>query len=167
MRYLQLTTEDLKKPRPSKNSEPNLPYRVNDAEYRRYKSKEAPNRQALAKLKHSCYQSGCTATQILCEYRESWGSDDAWASKDPSESSPDLAPPVVVCRQDELVGGIDSLRNNASTDEGASMLKGHPEVNASVDWGRKPTIEPSKLQLGRNSWVFSNGESSEKRRIEY
>ena len=103
----------------------------------------------------------------LCEYRESWGSDDAWASKDPSESSPDLAPPVVVCRQDELVGGIDSLRNNASTDEGASMLKGHPEVNASVDWGRKPTIEPSKLQLGRNSWVFSNGEFSEKRRIEY
>ena len=51
----------------------------------------------------------------------------------------------------ELVGGIDSLRNNASTDEGASMLKGHPKVNASVDWGRKPTIEPSRLQLGRNS----------------
>ena len=67
----------------------------------------------------------------------------------------------------ELVGGIDSLRNNASTDEGASMLKGHPEVNAPVDWGREPTIVPSKLQLGRNSWVFSNGEFSEKRRIEY
>ena len=103
----------------------------------------------------------------LCEYTESWGSESASAPKDPSESSSDLAPPVVVCRQDELVGGIDSLRNNASTDEGASMLKGHPEVNAPVDWGREPTIVPSKLQLGRNSWVFSNGESSEKRRIEY
>ena len=83
--------------------------------------------------------------------KEQTGSESASAPKDPSESSPDLAPPVVVCRQDELVGGIDSLQNNASTDEGASMLKGHPEVNASVDWGRKPTIEPSRLQLGRNS----------------
>lgn len=34
------------------------------------------------------------------------------------------------------------------------MLKGHHEVNAPVDWGRKPTIVPSELRLGRN---FSNG----------
>ena len=88
----------------------------------------------------------------LYHYEESWGSESTSVRKDSSESSPDLAPPVVACRQGELVGGSSSPGTTASTDEEAALLQSHPEVTALQRLGKKTQLlSASELQLSSNS----------------
>ena len=88
----------------------------------------------------------------LYHYEESWGFESTSVRKDSSESSPDLAPPVVACRQGELVGGSSSPGTTASTDEEAALLQSHPEVTALQRLGKKTQLlSASELQLSSNS----------------